>query len=666
MRTSGRTISVVLFAAIFALTAIGSYAIVRQYNQLFVMDSAEVEITRLRNGVVAILDLVRVRDAIENIRAPEDLAGVPGTELMDSIDYLFVRLNTLQIAHSSAGHDTADRTVTDLSALIDKLDGAVTGPPEDFLSRRSDIQTDIKRTIGTIVNYYDAQKKMHVNAMQRQGHLRERLLTLVFALTATFVIISSTSIYLWRREIAARIKRREAEERAHILAYYDPLTGLANRTTFLKEAETALGAHKNPALFLIDLDEFKLVNDTYGHHAADRVLCSVAERLRQLFEAQGGTAARLAGDEFAALLPEAEVVGDLGKFANDVREKLAAPMSYDGSQLSPRTSAGIATPALVNGQTAPSLNGLLRAADYALYKAKTTGRFRCMIYDTEMARSVSLRRELKIAMPAALEAEEFFIEYQPQINLETGRLHGFEALVRWQHGDQVFQPCEFVEIAEESDFITRLDRWVMRTAIAEARRWQALSPKPVSISVNLSARNFHRSSIVDDITRMLDDSGFPPELLTIELTESVLIKDWKQTRDTLHRLTELGMKVALDDFGTGYSSLSYLRQLDVTEVKIDRSFLVDIEASDRTRMMLDALVDIVRSLDMQLVVEGVETPGQARILAGLGGHIGQGFLFSQPVSRLAASDLIRSGMIFDIGTERSSRGWRPANETQVG
>lgn len=666
MGASGRTISVVLFTAIFALTAIGSYAIVRQYNQLIVHDSAEAEITRLRNGVVAILDLVRVRDAIENIRTPQDLVGTPGDDLLDAIDFLFVRLDALRQSHSSATHNTADETVADLATLIGRLDSAVTGSAENFLLGRSDIHANIKQTIGTIVNYYDAQKQMHVQAMQRQEHLLERLLTLVFALTATFVVISSTSIYLWRREISARIQRRAAEERAHILAYYDPLTGLANRTTFLKEAEAVLKTHENPALFLIDLDEFKLVNDTYGHHAGDRLLCSVAERLRQNFEARGGLAARLAGDEFAAILPAADIVGDLDAFATELIGKLAAPMSYEGVHLSPRTSAGIATPSLVEGQAAPSLNGLMRAADYALYKAKANGRFQHMVYDTEMARTVSVRRELKMAMPTALEAEEFFVEYQPQIDLENGRLHGFEALVRWQRGDQVIPPGVFVEIAEESDFITRLDGWVMRTAITEARRWQALSPKPVSISVNLSARNFHRSTLVDDIAQILDEAGLPPELLTVELTESVLIKDWKQTHDTLRRMTELGMNVALDDFGTGFSSLSYLRQLDVTEVKIDRSFLVDIEASDRTRMLIDALVDIVRSLNMQLVVEGVETPGQARILAGLGGHIGQGFLFSRPVSRLAASDLIRSGMIFDIGTTKTNSGWRPANETQVG
>lgn len=409
-------------------------------------------------------------------------------------------------------------------------------------------------------------------------------------------------------------------------------------------ASDFINEDSDPVLFMIDLDDFKLINDTHGHHIGDTVLRLVGARLSAKFGELGGFAARLGGDEFAAMLPDMSAVPSLQVFIDDIIGIVSSSETRDGVKIEPRVSVGAACDSLVGTSDPPLLKNLMRAADYALYEAKTAGRYEGRIYDAKMAGRQTERRSLKDEMPAALARGEFFVEFQPQFDLKTGKLHGFEALARWQRLGSLIPPDLFIDIASQDDFVSRRDSWVLREALKHAAVWNQCSTVPIRISTNASAQHFYSESLISDLHTALEDSGLPPELLTLEVTERVLLENRSKALERLLDLSALGLRVALDDFGTGVSSLSYLKQLQIDEVKVDPSFVADLETSDQTEIIFDALVDICRALGMKLTIEGIETPGQARILSTLGGEIGQGFLFSRPVAPDEARKIVLSGI----------------------
>ena len=642
LKSSFGILTIGIIVAVVAFSLGGSATVLMQYQKLNSTDGAATEVNRMRDGVFAILDIVRAHEAIEAALEEGHLNGQAGNQLYAAADFLFVRAKSFK---KNAGKDPteyANRVIQTMNAVVAALD-AMMASPDQISVNHNEMRRLIKQSSSALVNYYDDQKERHMLAVGRQGALLQRLVQTTIGLIMMFMVITIGSVFLWRAEFLARMRRRAAEERANRLAYYDTLTGLPNRASFMKAASKIMAGNTAPALILIDLDEFKAINDTHGHHVGDAALQLVARRLSGVFGQHGGIAARLGGDEFAAMLPNGGKMATLDNFIQNLIEEIAIPELHEGVELAPHLSVGAAAPDMLDPSEAPSLNALMRAADYALYEAKSAGRFTGRIYDHEMAAKIAERRELKQEMPDALANGEFFVEYQPQFNLKTGKLHGFEALARWRRNGGVIPPGVFIEIAEEDDFIMQLDAWVLREALIEAVEWNRISDTPLQVSANLSARNFRSPDLIANVAQSLKDTGLPPELLTLEITESVLIEDWSLTLETLDELTALGMKIALDDFGTGFSSLSYLRRLKVNEVKIDRAFVIDIETEDRTLMMLDALVDISRGLGMQLTVEGIETPGQAAILSDLGGDVGQGFLFSWPVTPEEAYKIIRSG-----------------------
>lgn len=652
-RQQGR-LGIGMIATIIIVALFGGSVLMVQYRQLEQNDGVFEEAVSMRNGVIALLDVVRVYDAYEKAVEHGTLEGAAGEKLAAAVDYLYVRTEVLRKGNEGAPDHHTDQLLRHLDEILQRMDAALSGALDIHVATRI-LNTGNTQTIDAITQFYEEQKKHHIQAMARQEDLLERMLMTVLALIAVLAVIAIASVHLWRREVVSRAERKSAEDRARELAYFDTLTGLPNRASFLERAAHSLAVNDAPALFLIDLDEFKVVNDTHGHQAGDKLLSIVAQRCRAIFEGQGGFAARLGGDEFAAILPVAGTYRDLHTFAEGLVAAMAVPAEEMGIVFVPKVSVGVATPGMLN-ENVPDLDALVRAADYALYKAKADGRFTSRVYDADMADMLERRRQIKQDMPMALKNGEFFVEFQPQIMLASSTLRGFEALVRWRRDGAVVPPGSFVDIAEEDDFITQLDAWVLRRALAEAVVWNRSSVRPVTISVNLSARNFRKPDIFQTIRQILNASGLPPELLTLEITESVLIDDWVSTLDTLDRLSSLGLNIALDDFGTGYSSLSYLRRLCVQEIKIDRAFVVDLEVSDRTRMMLDALVDIAKGLNMLLTIEGIETVGQAQIVEALGVDIGQGFLFSQPVDSATARKIVT--MPYDLvpAPERAATG----------
>ncbi len=433
--------------------------------------------------------------------------------------------------------------------------------------------------------------------------------------------------------------RQEAEANAIELAMRDPLTGLANRQLFQERAGAALasvssGAAAAPAdgaqeaaqhaVLLVDLDRFKAVNDTLGHPIGDGLLRLVSKRLHSLLRQQD-IVARLGGDEFALMITPAPNAAGLGQLAKRIIDVLGRPYLVDGHLVNIGASIGIA----VAPQDGQACDELLRSADLALYASKNTGRSRHSFFDGSMDARARARRALEIDLRKALALREFELHYQPQINLETNAVVGFEALLRWRHPERgLVSPLEFIPLAEEIGLIVPLGEWVLREACQEATRW----PDSVSVAVNVSPFQFEDP---DRLTRMiaasLASSGLPGSRLEIEITESVLLRNERSVLKSLHQLRAMDVRVAMDDFGTGYSSLSQLHSFPFDKIKIDRSFVNNTGDAAGQNAIIRAITALGVSLGMATIAEGVETPDQLLRIRAEGCTSVQGYLFSRPV-----------------------------------
>jgi diguanylate cyclase (GGDEF)-like protein len=406
-------------------------------------------------------------------------------------------------------------------------------------------------------------------------------------------------------------RRRLRDESLRRLAFEDSLTGLPNRPLFEQRIASTLESGANAVVAFLDLDEFKQVNDSLGHAAGDRLLEICGERLRNALRS-GDIVARLGGDEFAILAVD---VADLDAFVDRIFSVLSAPLVLEGKRLYLRASIGIAT----------TLSGpeLLRNADLAMYAAKAAGTNRCAFYTDDMHINAVERLDRREQLERAIESGELRLHYQPIVDLDLGRVAGFEALVRWQHPIRGFLgPGEFIPLAEETGLIVPLGRWVLREAARQAAQW-AGAPY---LSVNVASAQLEQPGFVDEVQAALTDSGLDPSRLVLEVTESSLVGDFEAER--LQLLRRLGIRLAIDDFGTGYSSLSYLRRFPMDVLKIDRSFTRD---ACEDSALLEAIVAMGESLGLVLIPEGIEEREQADALRALGCRLGQGYLFGRPV-----------------------------------
>jgi diguanylate cyclase (GGDEF)-like protein len=424
-------------------------------------------------------------------------------------------------------------------------------------------------------------------------------------------------------------KVRESQDQLDHMAHHDPLTALPNRLLFHHRLQHALPrAARNAeqlALLFIDLDRFKNVNDTLGHHVGDELLKQVARALGgQLRE--GDTLARLGGDEFIVLLEN--VGGQAG--AGHVAEKLVAmfeqPFIVSDYELFVTGSVGIS----VYPDDATDLNMLIRNADIAMYQAKARGRNGYQFYAPSMTGEGVERLRLEAMLRRAIEKDEIFLNYQPQVEIDSGRLIGVEALVRWDHPELgLVPPARFIPLAEDTGFINQLGKWVLYEACRQMMRWQEAGLEVPKIAVNLSVKQFERGSIVSMVADILKETGLAPERLQLEVTESVIMN----TGDALGFINDLhaiGVGLAIDDFGTGYSSLAYLKQLPVQTLKIDRSFIKDISTDANDEAIAIAIIQLGKSLNLAVIAEGVETQDQADFLLRHGCRQAQGFFYSRP------------------------------------
>ncbi|MEX2247829.1 MAG: EAL domain-containing protein [Dehalococcoidia bacterium] len=435
-------------------------------------------------------------------------------------------------------------------------------------------------------------------------------------------------------------ERKDLEQQLRHQAFHDPLTGLANRASFTDRMAHALArttrTHAQVAVLYMDVDNFKSINDTLGHDAGDRLLIEFARRT-ELNIRPGDTAARLGGDEFALLLEDLTSPADALDVAERITGQLRTPFDLDGREAFVQASIGVA----LNGVGETSVDALLRNADVAMYVAKSRGKARVELYDEGMHVSMHRRMQLLADLQRALERDEFLIEYQPVIELSSEKISGVEALVRWRHPQHgIIPPADFISLAEESGIIHALGAWVLRTACFQMRAWHDQFPDraKMDMSVNVSGRQLV-PSFVDDVRLILAESRLDPPRLVLEVTESVMVAESPVMIALLTQLKSLGLRLAIDDFGVGYSSLSYLRTLPFDILKIDKSF-VDDTGSDSEQELTSAIVEIAKTLKLDLVAEGIERVDQMQRLVSLHCRLGQGFYFAEPMSPDAIAALL--------------------------
>lgn len=428
----------------------------------------------------------------------------------------------------------------------------------------------------------------------------------------------------------------------------DPLTRIPNRLYFIDRLqaaiETALEQNSLFAVLFLDLDQFKRVNDSLGHTAGDELLVDVARRVRACIRAsiRGGEqgqsiVARVGGDEFAILLTHIQSEADPATVSLRILERLSEPFFLEGRRMSVSASIGIAL-----GSTGNTPEDLLRNADTAMYQAKANGKGRVEYFNEAMRDRVISRIETEFGLRKAIDDNELVLHYQPIVSLSSNRICGFEALIRWNHPERgLIYPGEFIPVAEESDLIILLDRWVLREACRQMAEWHRSfsSVSPLTINVNISARHLSDLRLVEEVELALAESGLNPEALSLEVTESSLIGNAEQTLTTLSRLKAIKVRLEIDDFGTGYSSLSYLQQLPFDTLKIDRSFVREMSAGTDSADIVKAIVEMAHSLRLKVIAEGVETDEQLSQLRELGCNSVQGFLLSRPVSATIAREI---------------------------
>ena len=413
-------------------------------------------------------------------------------------------------------------------------------------------------------------------------------------------------------------------------AYHDPLTGLPNRVLFaerLAAAFDAAGGRRRVGLCLLDLDGFKRINDTLGHHVGDRLLVAVAERLRRCC-GPDRLVARMSGDEFVVLADDGDGSAELVALAEDVLAALTAPIQVDGDDL--RISASIGVVDLPAATTAPA--ELMAAADITLYRAKGNGKGRYAVFDREHTEREIARILMSSTLAAAIERGEFVLDYQPLVPLSTDHPPGVEALVRWQHPTLgLLGPGRFVGLAEETGAIVPLGRWVLARACAQARAWSAeLGDRAPFVSVNLAPRQLEDAGLVADVAAVLAATGLAPHRLQLELTEQAVMCDEDGPLDALHALHAMGVRIAVDDFGTGYSNLSYLSRLPVDGLKLDGSFVAGLQESGEDELIVATLVTLAHGLGLSVTAEGVETAEQLARVRALGCDLAQGWLLGRP------------------------------------
>ena len=432
---------------------------------------------------------------------------------------------------------------------------------------------------------------------------------------------------------------KKTEERLEHLAHHDSLTNLPNRVLFSDRLMQAVAlARRNKkmiAVMLLDLDRFKEVNDTLGHRLGDQLLVEVSRRLRYGIR-EADTISRLGGDEFAVILSEISDIGSAAQIAQHFIYTVSEPFEIEGHEIYITTSIGIT----IYPADSDDVEPLLKNADTAMYYAKSRGKNNFQFFTNEMNRRIIEKLFIESKLRHALEQKEFQLYFQPQVETKTGYIVGMEALLRWinpELGDM--PPSKFIPVAEDTGLIIPIGEWIIQEACRQARAWQEEGLPMLNLSINLSARQFHKQTIIETISGLLKETGFDPHQLELEITESVIMQDVDENIETLRRLKDLGLRLSIDDFGTGYSSLNYLKRFPIDVLKIDQSFVMDITSDPENSSVVSAIIALAHSLNLKVIAEGVETAEQLDFLKERGCNEVQGYYFSKPIPGHLVKDL---------------------------
>jgi diguanylate cyclase (GGDEF)-like protein len=442
---------------------------------------------------------------------------------------------------------------------------------------------------------------------------------------------------------------RATQEHLLYSSLHDSLTGLPNRSMFterLRHSMRRTARHPDDmfAVLFLDLDRFKEVNDNLGHFAGDELLRAVARRLEACLRPED-TVARLSGDEFAILLESISETSDAGRVAERIEEALSFPINLGGAEITTSASMGIVTSSMSQEQP----EQLLRSADMAMYRAKAAGRARYEMFDRAMHTDALARLQLETDLRRAVEQGEFRLHYQPLVSLRSGRITGLEALLRWEHPQRgLVQPIDFIPIAEETGLIVKIGRWVLNEACRQLSAWQESHPRaePLSLSVNLSVKQFSQPDLLDQLSNALRGSGIPPSCLRLEITEAALIDKGEAAMGLLSQIKQLGPQIYLDDFGTGYSSLIYLHRLPIDAIKIDRDLVSTMDTDEKNLRLVRTILTFAQIIGVRAEAEGISTAEQLRELRSLKCEHGQGYLFSAAIPHDAVDEVLTADPVW--------------------
>ena len=508
--------------------------------------------------------------------------------------------------------------------------------------------------MGTLVFEYEREAEDRVRSLEK---------TEIILLEAMLVLLVIEGVFLFRpaakrirlgwreRERRHSVERNYDQVRLNYLAQFDPLTGLANRSLLWDRLDHAIVRARREGgivtLMFVDLDDFKAVNDQFGHGTGDALLKNVAERLEGTVR-ESDTIARLGGDEFTVVLEGQHRPEFAGVVARNILDALAAPYRIGGREIFMTASIGI----VVYPLDGDIVDDLVRDADTAMYAAKEAGRNNFQFFTPELRAQTTERLKLIDSLRRALAAgDQLRLVYQPKFGVAGGKLVGVEALLRWQHPEfGLVSPSRFIPLAEETDLIIPLGRWVIEQACEQAARWRDEGLSALPVSINVSSRQFHYGDLIQTVEAALRRFGLDPGLVELELTEGTLIEDVELARRMLERLREIGVRVSVDDFGTGYSSLSYLKQFPIDALKIDRSFIDGIADHSDGAAISTAIIRMGHSLRMEVIAEGVETVDQLEVLRELDCDVVQGFLLGKPDTPEEIASLVQAGKPFAMGS----------------
>ena len=569
-----------------------------------------------RHTAPAAAEPQRAADASDRFRSAFDYAAIGMALVSTEGRWLQVNRSLCQIL----GYEEEELLLTDFLAVTH---------PDDLPTALSNISQLLKN-------------KVHASQMEKRYIHRSGHEVWVHWSVSSVRDQYSKSVHLIF-QIQDITDRKLAEQQLHHDAFHDALTGLPNRALFmdhlkLSVARSRRNAQRHFAVLYLDLDRFKIINDSLGHTIGDQLLVGIADRLKKNLR-PGDTVARLGGDEFTILIEDIVDEKEAVQVAERVQKELSVPFNLSGREVFTTVSMGIA-PSSTGYERAEDI---LRDADTAMYRAKSLGKARYEVFDKAMhARAINLL-QLETDLRRACERQEFLIHYQPIVALENFRLRGFEALVRWQHPERGFiSPMDFIPVAEETGMIAYIGEFVLREACRQMQRWQQTFPldHPLFISVNLSSKQFSQTTLISEIANTLTETGVRPQSVKLEITESVVMENIETATEMLQQMRALGVQLAIDDFGTGYSSLSYLHRFPIDTLKIDRSFVTRMTENSENMEIVRTVVVLAQNLGMDVVAEGVETNDQLVLLQKLGCENGQGYFFSKPVDHSGAEKII--------------------------